>query len=81
VARGDRRPAAEAPSGDPAEQIEKFELQLVDLLWREATPENAREVAEKTWDLVDDRPEDDPVKKHVVECHEALAKLAAGQPE
>jgi hypothetical protein len=74
-------PLPKLPPGDPAEQIEKFELRLVDLLWRDATPENAREVAEKTWDLVDDRPDDDPVKQHVIGCHEALAKLAAGQPE
>ena len=39
--------------------------------------ETARDVADKTWDLVHDRPEDDPVKRRVVECHEALARLSA----
>ena len=40
-----------------------------------ATPETAREVADRTWDLVHDRPDSDPVKQRVVECHEALAKM------
>ena len=70
-------PLPRMPPGRPAEQIEGFELRLVDLLCREATPENAREVADRTWDLVHDRAEDDPVKRRVVECHEALARLAA----
>ena len=45
---------------------------------RQATPETARQVADKTWDLVHDRPDDDPVKRRVVECHEALARLRRG---
>jgi hypothetical protein len=61
--------------GDPAEQLEAFELRLVNRLWELATPENAREIADRTWDLVYDRPERDPVKARVVECHEALARL------
>jgi len=61
--------------GDPAEQLQSFELQLVDRLWEMATPENAREVADRTWDLVYDRPETDPVKQRVVQCHEALARM------
>ena len=61
--------------GDPAEQLQSFELQLVDRLWEMATPENAREVADRTWDLVYDRPDDDPVKRRVVACHEALARM------
>jgi hypothetical protein len=61
--------------GEPADQIRDFELKLVDRLWETATPENAREVADRTWDLVHDRPDSDPVKKRVVECHEALARL------
>jgi len=61
--------------GDPAEQLQSFELQLVDRLWDSATPDTAREVADRTWDLVHDRPDDDPVKQHVVECHEALARM------
>jgi hypothetical protein len=62
--------------GPPAEQIQELELRVVDLLCREATRQNAREVADKTWDVVHDRPDDDPVKKAVVECHEKLAKLS-----
>jgi hypothetical protein len=61
--------------GDPAEQLESFELLLVNRLYESATPENAREIADRTWDLVHDRPEDDPVKRRVVEIHEALAKM------
>jgi hypothetical protein len=61
--------------GDPADQIESFELRLVDRLWETATPDTARDVADRTWDLVYDRPDDDPVKRRVVECHEALARM------
>jgi hypothetical protein len=61
--------------GSPEDQIRSFELKLVDRLWETATPENAREVADRTWDLVHDRPDADPVKQRVVECHEALARL------
>ncbi len=62
--------------GDPADQLESFELQLVNRLCESATPDNAREIADRTWDLVHDRPDDDPVKRRVVECHEALARMA-----
>ena len=68
-------PLPKLPAGDPAAQIESFELQVVDLLCREATPETAKRVADKTWDLVHDRPESDAVKQRVVECHETLARL------
>jgi hypothetical protein len=61
--------------GDPAAQIESFELKLVDRLWEMATADNARDIADRTWDLVYDRPDDDPVKRRVVECHEALARM------
>jgi len=61
--------------GNPADQIESFELQLVQRLWDSATAENAREIADRTWDLVHDRPDRDPVKQLVVQCHEALARL------
>jgi hypothetical protein len=64
--------------GDPADQIRELELLVIDLLCREATRDNAREVADKTWDLVYDRAEDDPVRKRVVDCHEHLSKLSAG---
>ena len=83
VAFGMWREATDEPlpklaPGDPASQISDFELRLVELLCREATPENAREIAEKTWDLVHDRPDDDPVKRRVTECHEHLARLSHG---
>ena len=61
--------------GDPADQIQSFELQLVDRLWESANADNAREIADRTWDLVHDRPDSDPVKRRVVECHEALARM------
>ncbi len=61
--------------GEPADQLQSFELQLVDKLWESATPETAREIADRTWDLVHDRADDDPVKRRVVECHEALARI------
>jgi hypothetical protein len=72
-ATGERLPKL-AP-GDPADQLQSFEIQLVNRLWESATPENAREIADRTWDLVHDRPDSDPVKQRVVECHEALAKM------
>ncbi len=61
--------------GDPADQLQSFELKLVDRLCESATPETAREIADRTWDLVHDRGDDDPVKQRVVECHEALARI------
>jgi hypothetical protein len=70
-------PLPRMPAGDPADQIQTFELKLVDVLCSQATPESARDVADRTWDLVHARPDDDPVKRRVVECHEALARLAA----
>ncbi|MDE3130219.1 MAG: hypothetical protein KGL16_03625 [Acidobacteriota bacterium] len=68
-------PLPKMPPGDPATQIEQFELRLVDRLWELATPETAREIADRTWDLVHDRRDSDPVKQRVVECHEALARM------
>lgn len=62
--------------GPPEQQVEQFELLLVDRLWASATAENAREIADRTWDLVHDRPERDPVRQRVVECHEALARIS-----
>jgi hypothetical protein len=70
-------PLPRMPPGDPERQIEAFELRLVDLLCSQATPETAHVAADRTWDLVHDRPDDDPVKRRVTECHEALARLAA----
>lgn len=71
-------PLPKLPPGDPAAQIQQFEIRVVDLLCEEATPQNAKRVADQTWDLVQDRPDDDPVKQRVVECHEKLANLSAG---
>ncbi len=64
------------PPGSPEQQVETFELLLVDRLWESATPENAREIADRTWDLVHDRPARDAVRLRVVECHEALARMS-----
>lgn len=62
--------------GPPEQQVQQFELLLVERLWESATAENAREIADRTWDLVHDRPEQDPVRQRVVECHEALARIS-----
>ena len=37
--------------GDPADQIQQFEITLVNRLWESATPENAREIAATAQDL------------------------------
>ena len=68
-------PLPKMPPGDPADQLQRFELTLVERLFDGATPENAREVADRTWDLVHDREDSDPVKQRVVEVHEALARM------
>jgi hypothetical protein len=68
-------PLPRMPPGDPLKQIEGFELALVNRLWESATPENAREIADRTWDLVHDRDDRDVVKRRVIECHEALARM------
>jgi hypothetical protein len=72
-------PLPKLPPGDPLEQIQGFELRVVELVFAEATPETAKQVADKTWDMVNDRPDDDPVKQRVVEGHEELARLSAGR--
>ena len=56
-------PLPRMPPGDPAMQIEAFELQVVELLFAEASAQTARKVADQTWDLVHDRPESSPVKR------------------
>lgn len=71
-------PLPKMAPGEPAEQVQAFELKLVELLCSRATPETARTVADQTWDLVHDRPDGDPVKQRVSECHEELARLSAG---
>ena len=75
-----REPLPKMPPGEPAQQIEAFELQLVERLCEAATPDSAGEVADRTWDLVHDRPDEDVVKKRVVECHEELARLSRRVP-
>jgi hypothetical protein len=70
-------PLPRMPPGNPVDQLEAFEIKVVDMLWGQATPQTARDVADKTWDLVHDRPDDDVVKRRVIECHEALARLSA----
>jgi hypothetical protein len=74
-ATGDPLPRLEP--ADPATQIQEFEIKLVQMIGSKATRETASEAAEKTWDLVHDRPDEDPVKVAVVEVHEALARLSA----
>ena len=61
--------------GDPADQIQSFELTARRSAVAERHAETAREIADRTWDLVHDRPDSDPVKRRVVECHEALARM------
>jgi hypothetical protein len=74
-------PLPRMPPGDPVVQIQGFELQLVEMLFTQATSDTARDVAKKTWDLVHDRPDEDPVKQAVVVGHDRLAKLSAeGSP-
>ena len=68
-------PLPKLTPGDPEAQVDEFEMKLVDALGEQATPETAKGIAERTWDLVHDRPEDDAVKKRVTEWHERLAKL------
>ena len=68
-------PLPKLPPGRPEDQLQEFELLLVNRLWESATPENAREIADRTWDLVHDRDDHDPVKEQVVKCHEALARM------
>lgn len=69
-------PLPKLPAGDPETQVDELEIRLVDALGERATPESARSIAEKTWDMVHDRPDEDRVKKHVTAWHERLAKLS-----
>jgi hypothetical protein len=61
---------------NPEDQVQELELLLVNALCDKATAETASGIAEKTWDLVHDRADDDPVKVRVTEVHEELAKLS-----
>jgi len=75
-----REPLPRLPKGDPVDQIQVFEIQLVEKLAQDANPNNASEIAERTWDLVHDRPDEDPVKQRVVELHSDLVKLRGPSP-
>src|SRR5687768_9778183 len=68
-------PLPKLPPGDPETQVNEFETRLVDALCEQATPESAKWTAEKTWDLVHDRPDDDPLKIRVTKWHERLARM------
>lgn len=65
--------------GDPNEQVEAFEMALVQKARDEATPDNAQRIAEGTWDLVNTRPAADQVRQQVEKLHAELAHLAHGQ--
>jgi hypothetical protein len=69
-------PLPKLQPGDPEAQVQEFETRLVDALCEQATPETVKRIAEKTWDLVHDRPDDDPVKVHVTEWHGKLARMS-----
>jgi len=70
-----REPLPRMAPGDPEQQIEAFELALVERLFALATPDTAPEIADRTWGLVHDRPDEDAVKQRVVAGHEDLARL------
>jgi hypothetical protein len=70
-------PLPKMEPAEPEQQIQDFELRVVELVFREATAETAKRTADQTWDLVHDRPDDDPVKQRVVKGHEVLARLSA----
>lgn len=68
-------PLPRIPKADPADQIQAFEMALIERLAADANPQNASEVAERTWAIVDDRDDSDPVKARVMELHAELLKL------
>jgi hypothetical protein len=78
--RATDEPLPRMAPGRPEDQVQAFELRLVEMLRVQATPESARDIADQTWDLVHDRPDADPVKRRVVEIHEELARLSARAP-
>ncbi len=71
-----REPLPRMAPAEPAAQVEAFEIALVERMAANATPESAREVADRMWDLVHDRPDGDAVKRRVSELHEELARLS-----
>ena len=81
IAAGMWREAVDEPlpklsPGDPEAQVHEFEMKLVDALATRPRPRPRRRIAEQTWDIVHDRPDEDVVKKHVTEWHERLAKMS-----
>lgn len=74
-------PLPKLEPGPLDEQLRAFEIHVIDMVLASATPETARRAANATWDLVHDRPDDDPVKQRVVAGHEELAKLSHGREE
>lgn len=74
-----REPLPRIAPADPATQVQAFEIELVERLAANATPGSAGEVADRTWDLVHDRPDSDPVKRRVSELHGELARLSHGR--
>lgn len=74
-----REPLPRIAPDEPAAQVQAFEIELVERLAANATPSSAGEVADRTWDLVHDRPDSDPVKRRVSELHGELAKLSHGR--
>lgn len=61
--------------GTAEEKILRLELALVDQLYERAEPATAEQAADAMWTLVHARDDDDPVKRRVVEHHEALARM------
>jgi hypothetical protein len=70
-----RDPFPKIPAGPPEQQVEQFELAVVEMLSGKAKPENTRDLADLSWSMVEDRPDDDPVRQRVVRLHENLAEL------
>ena len=68
-------PLPRIPKADPIDQIQAFEMALIEKLAEGATAQTASEVAERTWAIVDDRDDSDPVKARVMEIHSDLLKL------
>lgn len=71
-----KEPLPKMEPGDPVDQVQAFEIRVVDAVCELATAETARKAASATWDLVHERPDTDPVKQHVTEWHGKLARLS-----
>ena len=66
-----------APAYSPG-HIAELPPSEIEAVYAVLSLQSARRIADQTWDIVHDRPDDDPVKLRVVKCHEALARLSAG---